>query len=256
PPDAPALHSEGMTPWQPPSPAMPAPHPPARIVPLHAVAGEPAAENTADQRATRRRVRRVPDGSTDGYGEDASRPGPYTPVDLAAMPEDGQRYELVDGALLVSWSRTLLHQRAAGRLCSVLNAAGASGLEAVGAVEVRCGPDTVLVPDVVVLVSSVVDEPDCVVTADHVALVAEVASPSSVRMDRVLRPRLYADAGIPAYLLVELEGPTLTWFALSGPGGYQRRRVAAGDAELRVTVKLFEMRIVPAELVRRARRQQ
>jgi len=105
------------------------------------------------------------------------------------------------------------------------------------------------------LVSSVVDEPDCVVVADHVALVAEVTSPSSLRMDRVLRPRLYADAGIPAYLLVELEGPTVTWFALSGPGGYQRRQVTAGDAELLVTEPL-EVRIVPAELVRRARRQQ
>jgi Uma2 family endonuclease len=186
----------------------------------------------------------------------AMRPGPYTPADLAATPDDGQRYELIDGALLVSWSRTLLHQRAAGRLCNLLNAAGASELEAVGAIEVRCGPDTVLVPDVVMLLSSVVDEPDCVVMADHVVLVAEVASPSTVRMDRVLRPRLYADAGIPAYLLVELEEPTVTWFSLPGPAAYQRCRVVAGDAELLVTVKPFEMRIVPAELVRRARRQQ
>jgi Uma2 family endonuclease len=176
-------------------------------------------------------------------------PGPYTPADLAATPDDGQRYELVDGALLVSWFRTPLHQFAAGRLCGLLNAAGAAGLLAVCAIDVRCGPDTVVTPDVVMLLSSVVDEPDCVVVADHVALVAEIASPSTVRMDRVLRPRLYADAGIPAYLLFELEGPTVTWFALSTSGSYERRGVAAGDEELRVT-EPFEVRIVPAELVR------
>jgi Uma2 family endonuclease len=176
--------------------------------------------------------------------------GPYTPADLAAMPDDGQRYEMIDGALLVSWSHTLLHQRAAGRLCSLLNEAGASGLEAVCTIEVQCGPDTVLVPDVVMLLSSVVDEPDCVVVADHVALVAEIASPSTVRMDRVLRPRLYADAGIPACLLVELEGPTVTWFAPSASGGYEQRGVATGHEQLQVSGP-FEVRIVPAELVRR-----
>ena len=176
--------------------------------------------------------------------------GPYTIADLEAMPDDGQRYELIDGALHVTPPPTLLHQRVAGRLCTLLDAAAAPGLEAVGAINVRCGPDTVLVPDVVVLLSSVVDEPDCAVTAGHVALVAEVASAFSVRMDRVWKPHLYADAGIPAYLLVELEGSTVTWFAMAGPGGYERRGVAVGDEELLVT-EPFEVRIVPAELIRR-----
>jgi Uma2 family endonuclease len=180
------------------------------------------------------------------------RHGPYTPADLAATPDDGQRYELIDGALLVSWSRTPLHQLAAGRLCSLLNAAGASGLEAVCTVEVQCGPATVLVPDVVVLPSSVVDEPDRAVVAGDVALVAEIVWPAAARIDGVLKPRLYADAGIPACLLVELEGPTVTWFARSASGGYEQRGVATGDEELRVT-EPFEVRVVPAALVRRRR---
>ena len=183
------------------------------------------------------------------------RHGRYTPADLAATPDDGQRYELIDGALIVSCSPIPLHQLAAGRLCNLLNAAAPSGLEAVCTIDVRCGPDTVLVPDVVMLLSSVIDEPDCVVVADHVALVAEIASPSTVRMDRVLKSRLYADAGIPAYLLFELEGPTVTWFAPSASGGPERRGMASGEEVLRVT-EPFEVPIVPAELVRRARRQQ
>jgi len=71
-------------------------------------------------------------------------------------------------------------------------------------VDVQCGRDTVLCPDVVVLPSSVVDDPDRAVTADDVALVAEIAWPSAARIDWWLKPRLYADAGIPAYLLLEL----------------------------------------------------
>jgi Uma2 family endonuclease len=166
------------------------------------------------------------------------------------MPDDRQRYELVDGVLLVSWSRTPLHQRAAGRLCSLLDAAGASRLEAVCTIEVQCGQATVLVPDVVVLPSSMVDEPDRAVVAEDIALVAEIVWPSAARIDRVLKPRLYADAGIAACLLVELEGPTVIWFALSASGGYDQRGVATGDEELRVT-EPFEVRVVPAELVRR-----
>src|SRR5262249_8708271 len=192
-------------------------------------------------------------GRRDGMSGAASlggHPGPYTPADLAAMPDDGQRYELIDGALVVSWSRTALHQRAGGGLGILLDPGAVSGQGGVGSIGVRCGPATVLVPDVVVLPPSVVDEPAGVVVAEHVTLVAEIASPSTIRIDRVLKPRLYADAGIPAYLLVELEGPTVTWFGLSASGGYEQRGVATGEEELRVT-EPFEVRIVPGELVRR-----
>jgi len=177
--------------------------------------------------------------------------GPYKPADLAAMPDDGQRYELIDGALIVSWSRIPLHQLAAGRLCNLLNAAAPSGLAAVCSIDVRCGPNTVLVPDVVVLPSSVVDDPDHVVTADDVALVAEIAWPSAARIDWWLKRRLYADVWIPAYLLVELEVPNITWFAppASGIYAYEQHGKATGDQELQVTGP-FEIRIVPAELVR------
>jgi Uma2 family endonuclease len=36
--------------------------------------------------------------------------------------------------------------------------------------------------------------------------VVEIVSPSSVTMDRVTKPAVYAEAGIPVYLRVELEG--------------------------------------------------
>jgi Uma2 family endonuclease len=175
---------------------------------------------------------------------------PYTIADLEAMPDDGQRYELIDGALHVSPSPTHLHQRIAGRLRTLLDTAAPADLEAVEALGVRCGEDTVLVPDVVV---RSVAEPGSVAKAVadawEVALVVEVVSPSSGRMDRVLKPRLYADARIPAYLLVDAVQSTVTWFGLSASGGYELRGVASGDEVLRVT-EPFEVSIVPADLVR------
>jgi Uma2 family endonuclease len=176
--------------------------------------------------------------------------GPYTLADLDAMPDDRQRYELIDGALLVSAAPAPLHQRAAGRLRSLLVTAAPPDLEAGGIIDVQCGPDTALEPDVVVLSSSAVEEYAGIVPAEHVAMVAEIVSPSSRRIDRMLKPQLYADAGIPTYLLVDLQEPIVTWFGLSDAGGYTILRSATGTEPLRLT-EPFEVEIVPEDLVRR-----
>jgi Uma2 family endonuclease len=176
--------------------------------------------------------------------------GPYTPADLEAMSDDCQRYELIDGGLYVTPSPTPLHQRAAHRLCRLLDVAASPELEAVETIDVRCGPDTILEPDVVVLLSSVVGGPDRVIAARDVAMVVEIESPSSKRMDRTFKPQLYADAGIPVYLLVELKQPAVTWYRRSDVGGYTIAGSATGTEPLRLT-EPFEVEIVPEDLVRR-----
>jgi Uma2 family endonuclease len=180
----------------------------------------------------------------------AEHHGPYTIEDLEAMPDDGQRYELIDGALHVSPSPASLHQRVTKRLCTLLDAASPVELEALpAAVDVQTGKHSVLEPDVVVLRSAVVESLYRVIDSRDVALVAEVVSPSSVWMDRLVKPRLYASGGIPAYLLVETDEPRVSWFGLSASGGYELRGVASGDEVLRVT-EPFDVSIVPADLVR------
>jgi hypothetical protein len=39
---------------------------------------------------------------------------PFTRADLAAMPDDGRRYEIIDGVLIVSAAPGRMHQRAVG----------------------------------------------------------------------------------------------------------------------------------------------
>ena len=51
------------------------------------------------------------------------RGAPLTYDDLQAMPDDGHRYELVDGVLIVTPAPVRLHQRAVARLLALLMAA-------------------------------------------------------------------------------------------------------------------------------------
>jgi hypothetical protein len=48
---------------------------------------------------------------------------PFTVVELDRMPDDGRRYELLDGTLVVSPRLTTIHQVVAGRLYRVLSGA-------------------------------------------------------------------------------------------------------------------------------------
>jgi len=48
---------------------------------------------------------------------------PFTVAELDRMPDDGRRYELLDGVLIVSPRPTTIHQVVAGRLCGVLSGA-------------------------------------------------------------------------------------------------------------------------------------
>jgi Uma2 family endonuclease len=176
--------------------------------------------------------------------------GPYTVSDLLAMSEDGQRYQLIDGGLYVTPAAGGMHQRATRRLGEFLNAAGRQHeLETLDSVAVDCGGDTVLEPDGVMLPAKVIETWPRVIPAHIVVLVAEVISPSSMRMDRMFKARMYADAGIPHYLLIEPEVPRITWLVLAASGGYEQRQVAEGDDALTLSEPL-SVELVPSQLLR------
>ncbi len=88
-----------------------------------------------------------------------------------------------------------------------------------------------LIPDVVVTTS-----PSAEVTvypAAQVLLVAEVVSPSSEVFDCGLKPQLYAGAGIPHYLRVDLNvpgAPVVVAGELAGRAYTERAREGRGGA--------------------------
>ena len=76
---------------------------------------------------------------------------PLTWADLESFDDDGYRYEIVDGTLLMSPSPRPLHQRVVARLLTVLGEHCPRDLEVLPApVDVVLADDTVLIPDVVV----------------------------------------------------------------------------------------------------------
>jgi Uma2 family endonuclease len=169
----------------------------------------------------------------------------WTVDDLDALPDDGLRYELVDGVLLVSPAPLLPHQVALSNLLVALATAAPADVRVLTApLDVRLSPSRQLQPDLVVLprrtlTARVVDLP---------LLVVEVLSPSTRATDLTLKRHVYEQGGVPSYWLLDPEVPSLTVLEL-GAGGYAEAARAAGNAPLRVE-RPFPLTVVPSELTR------
>jgi Uma2 family endonuclease len=130
---------------------------------------------------------------------------PWTERDWLALPES-PNVELVDGALVMSPSGRPRHGVLIFRLCAVLDAVAPPDQRVLMEPNLRLAPDRVLIPDVA-LVAGTTDLDAVVNDASLAVLVIEVVSPGDAAYDRMLKPRLYAEAGIRWYLRVEQEGP-------------------------------------------------
>jgi Uma2 family endonuclease len=174
----------------------------------------------------------------------------WTFDDLLEIPDDGHRYEIFDGSLLMSARPASAHQIAANRLAEILSRSAPDGLEAATEVAIDLGKH-VPVPDVVVGPGEVLwDLATKGLRPAEVRLAVEVVSPSSTARDRVLKFTLYAQAGIPAYWLVELRGdgaPSVSMYELGDSVYRHVRTVRAGaDVEIRTP---YPLRLRPADLV-------
>ncbi len=142
---------------------------------------------------------------------------PLTLSDWAALPEDtGRRVELQEGVLHMSPRPRLKHQVSQARIVGALNAQVPDGLLAVTEIDVvidRSDCPTVRVPDVTVLNPHAVEP----VTADQLLLVVEIVSPSSRRLDTVMKRSEYEDAGVPHYWILH-DDHSLTTLTLGSDG--------------------------------------
>ncbi len=129
------------------------------------------------------------------------RSEPWTEEEFLALPVD-RRIELLDGALLVSPNARVGHRRLAFRLGAALDAAVPVGFEVLPAINVRVGPGKILIPDLAVASTPGLDL--TVGAAADVVLIVEITSLSTTAVDRAVKPQLYAQAGIPHYLRIEL----------------------------------------------------
>jgi len=129
----------------------------------------------------------------------------WTTDDLDALPEDGVRRELIDGVLIVSPAPSTSHQTLAGMLMATLAGSCPKEYVVTQGVEVRISPRRTFIPDLVVVDAFAASKHPRHYLPREVLLAGEIVSPSSQAFDRVLKPNLYAEAGIPFYWRIELE---------------------------------------------------
>lgn len=169
----------------------------------------------------------------------------FTVDDLADMPDDGRRYEVLDGTLLVSPAPRWEHQAAVAALHRVLDEACPPSLFVFGpSPPVRRTPHTSLRPDL-----CVARREDLVRGARYrgtPVLVAEVLTPSSVGVDRMLKRHAYERLGVPFYWLVDEDESSVTVLTLTLEG-YVEYAFAEGDRRLAVKAP-FAVTIVPSSL--------
>lgn len=169
----------------------------------------------------------------------------WTREERDALPPDGSRHELLDGALIVTPSPGIPHQRMVLGLARLLLAACPQDLEVfVAPLDVTLASDTVLEPDLLVVRRSQATG----ATLDGVPLLAvEVASPSTRMVDRNLKLPRFERAGCASFWIVDPVRPALTVWELRD-GHYVEVSHVIAEQSWAASLP-FPVTVTPADLI-------
>jgi Uma2 family endonuclease len=128
--------------------------------------------------------------------------------DYVLLPNDGKRYEILEGELAVTPAPGTKHQSASANLFKLLSKhvdEGALGKLFYAPVDLILNSSTILQPDLLFVLSAqhhIITEKAIEGVPD---LVVEILSPTTSRTDRVTKAQIYARHGVPAYWIVDPE---------------------------------------------------
>lgn len=125
---------------------------------------------------------------------------------LEELPDDGRRYELLQGELIVSPAPGTVHQRVIRRLSRLLDdavIAGAFGEMFQAPYEARLSAQNIVQPDLMVVARADTDRLTARRLEGAPAVAIEVVSPSSERIDRGRKASLYMESGVREYWIVD-----------------------------------------------------
>jgi Uma2 family endonuclease len=186
---------------------------------------------------------------------------PWVRAEVMALPEDGHRYELIDGGLIVNPPSAPRHQGVSFFLHYLLyRAATDAGAPVVirEAIGISMPEGNLLIPDLLIAKADAASLGMPLVDPQDVLMVAEIVSPGSRRRDRTVKPYMYAEAGIPFYWRIETDKftdlaqalPVVVVHELVGQTEYAVRHVV-GAGEILAVDEPFPVKFDPAELLSR-----
>ena len=169
----------------------------------------------------------------------------FTRADLERMPDDGHRYEIIDGTLIVTPAPSVRHQTVAGRLHLLLSASLPDDLRVLFApTDVALEDDTVMQPDLLVAPKSDFTARDLPVAP---LLAIEILSPNTRRLDLTLKRARLEAAGCASYWAVDPDEPAVTVWQLRD-GRYVEVAHVAGPERVDLDAP-YPLTVCPAELL-------
>jgi Uma2 family endonuclease len=161
--------------------------------------------------------------------------------DFLKLPDDGKRYEIIDGELYVNASPVPRHQRIVGRIYFALQAwfnAHGGGEAFVAPLDIRFDDYNVVEPDVIAIKAdrlSIIG-PKNLQGPPH--LVVEVLSDGSRRADEIDKRKLYDRFGVDEYWIADPELELVKIYRRTA-AGFERVAEIEADEGGTITTPLF-----------------
>ena len=130
----------------------------------------------------------------------------WTAERARALPDDGNRYEVLDGELFVTPAPSWNHQRVAFLLAITLRDyvhPRALGEVFLSPADIEYSSHRLVQPDVFVIPLTSGKRPQTWHDAGRLVLIAEVLSPSTARADRTKKRDIFQDERVPEYWIVD-----------------------------------------------------
>jgi Uma2 family endonuclease len=137
-----------------------------------------------------------------------ARPTEWTVEMARALPDDGNRYEVIDGELYVTPAPSWTHQRAVSQLLLLLEPylrRHGVGDILIAPADVMFGPRDLVEPDLFVVPLVNGSAPSAWEDVGRLLLTIEVLSPSTVRTDRGRKRVRYQEKNVPEYWIIDVD---------------------------------------------------
>ncbi len=131
----------------------------------------------------------------------------WTPAMVRALPDDGNRYEVVAGELLVTPAPTFDHQQAVARLLlRLVQYVDAHGLgyALASPADIEFEEGHLVQPDIFVAPRLEGRRPERWSDIKRLLLAVEVLAPGTAHADRTVKRQLFQRVGVPDYWIVDV----------------------------------------------------